>query len=169
MGFCLNRPPPPVISVANPSRYYVGCNQTPDCRTHNQENLSNPVCQNFRIFISMKVNSHILPEILQKNLPAIQEICHKHKVKRLWAFGSVLRDDFTENSDIDLLYELDEGNITDEEYLENYYGLIEKLKQIFERKIDFVHYPSMKNPYFIKSVEATKSLLYAQRPEEVSV
>ena len=117
----------------------------------------------------MKVKQHIVPKILAENLPAIQELCRKHKVKKLWAFGSVLRDDFREDSDVDLLHEWDEENITDQEYLDNYYGFLDALKQLFGRKIDFVHYPSMKNPYFIKDVEETKVLLYAQRPEEVSV
>ena len=117
----------------------------------------------------MKVKAHILPKILQNKLSDIQALCQKHKIKKLWVFGSVLRDDFRKDSDIDFLHEWDEENITDEEYLENYYGFIDALKQILGRKIDFVHYPSMKNPYFIKDVEATKVLLYAQRPEEVSV
>ena len=117
----------------------------------------------------MKSIATSLPPILDKNLKAIQTLCRKHKIKRLWAFGSVLTDAFREDSDIDLLHEWDEENITDEEYLKNYYGFLDALKRIFGREIDFVHYPSMKNPYFIKDVEATKVLLYAQRSEEVSI
>ena len=100
---------------------------------------------------------------------AIQTLCRKHKIKYLWAFGSVLTDAFQEDSDVDLLHEWDEEHITDEAYLENYYGFLDTLKRILGREVDFVHYPSMKNPYFIREVEATKVLLYAQRPEEVFI
>ena len=118
----------------------------------------------------MKVKPYILPGLLRQHLPAIQELCRKHKVKRLWAFGSVLRDDFRADSDVDILYELDEKNISDEDYLSNFDGLLYGLADLFEgRKMDFVHYPSLKNPYFIEEVEATKVLLYEQKSEEVSV
>ena len=115
----------------------------------------------------MKPRTVILPEILESNLLALQELCTKHRVQYLWVFGSVLTDDFTKDSDIDFLYTLDEKNLSDEEYLDNYYSLEASLKKLMGRNIDFVHYPSLKNPYFLKSVEATKILLYAQRPEEV--
>ena len=117
----------------------------------------------------MKVEPHILPEILQNNLPAIQEICRKHKVKRLWAFGSVLRNDFREDSDIDFLYEWDLPAIKEGEYLPNMDSCIAAFQNLFGRNVDFVHYPTLRNPYFIKSVEATKTLLYEQRPEGISV
>ena len=34
-------------------------------------------------------------------------LCHQHHVRRLEAFGSVLRDDFSEESDVDLLVEFE--------------------------------------------------------------
>jgi hypothetical protein len=41
----------------------------------------------------------------------IQELCKSNKVKTLFAFGSVLRDDFSENSDIDLVVDIDEKDL----------------------------------------------------------
>ncbi|MEZ4848510.1 MAG: nucleotidyltransferase domain-containing protein [Bacteroidia bacterium] len=118
----------------------------------------------------MEATDTKLPEILAHKLSAIQEICRKYKVKYLWAFGSVLRDDFRKDSDIDFLYDLDEETINEGEYLYNLDGLIAGLLATFpDRKIDLVHYQSLRNPYFIKSVEATKRLLYDQRSKEVSV
>ncbi len=117
----------------------------------------------------MEVKQHILPLILDKSLPIIQKLCRKYRVKKLWVFGSVLRDNFRNDSDIDILYEFDELNILDEEYLDNFDGLLYSLIELFGRKIDFVHYPSLKNPYFIEEVEETKVLLYEQKPKEISV
>ncbi len=117
----------------------------------------------------MKPTKTLLPQLLADKLPAIHVLCYQHHVKYLWAFGSVLTDEFGEDSDIDFLYEWDRPAIPEGEYLPNQDGFIAALQHILGRKIDLIHYPSLRNPYFIKAVEATKTLLYAQRPEEVSV
>ena len=119
--------------------------------------------KNFRIFKKMKSKHHILPEILSKNLDAIQDLCRRHKIKYLYALGSVLMDRFREESDIDLIHDWDRANISDEEYLDNHDGFIEALGKLLGRKIDFVHYPSLKNPYFIEEIDETKVLLYEQK------
>jgi predicted nucleotidyltransferase len=106
---------------------------------------------------------------LDQHLSKIQELCRTHKMKRLWVFGSILTNEFNEDSDIDFLHEWDEKNISDEEYLDNISQFLSALKQIFKRKIDFVHYPSLKNPYFIKDIDRTKVLLYAKESKEVPV
>ncbi|MDX2249126.1 MAG: nucleotidyltransferase domain-containing protein, partial [Bacteroidia bacterium] len=111
----------------------------------------------------------ILPEILAKNLAEIHLLCRRHKVKRLWAFGSVLTKEFGPESDVDLLYELDEKQISDEEYLSNWDRFFASLFHLLGRKIDLIHYPSLKNPYFIEEIENTKVLLYVQKPEEILV
>ena len=131
--------------------------------------LFRPELVKFRIFKKMKTKTSILPKVLNENLPKIRELCQKHKIKKLWVFGSVLTGNFRDDSDIDFLHEWDEENISDEEYLDNLYDFIDELKSLFNRKIDFVHYPSLKNPYFLKDVDRTKVLLYAQRPEKISL
>jgi predicted nucleotidyltransferase len=46
------------------------------------------------------------------------------------------------------------------DYADNYFATAEQLEQIFNRPVDLVTEPSLKNPYFIKSVNQTKQLLY---------
>ena len=41
--------------------------------------------------------------ILEQHTAAIKQLCEQHKVRKLYAFGSVLTDKFNSNSDIDLL------------------------------------------------------------------
>ena len=43
---------------------------------------------------------------------AIAELCRRHRIRRLALFGSVLRDDFTPESDIDVLVEFEPGHDT---------------------------------------------------------
>jgi uncharacterized protein len=40
---------------------------------------------------------------------AIADFCRRHHIVRLSLFGSVLRDDFTDESDVDVLVEFEEG------------------------------------------------------------
>lgn len=111
-----------------------------------------------------------LPEYLATKLPAIQKLCRKHQVRYLYVIGSVLTDKFRADSDVDFLYNLDRAALATGRYLHNLDGLIAGLLNLFPgRKIDLVHYPSLRNPYFIEEVDETKVLLYEQNPEEVSV
>lgn len=41
--------------------------------------------------------------------PEVAELCKRWRIRRLSVFGSILRDDFGDDSDIDLLYEFDPG------------------------------------------------------------
>ena len=40
----------------------------------------------------------------------ILKVCKQHKVKSLFAFGSVTRDDFNDDSDIDLVVDFEESD-----------------------------------------------------------
>ncbi|MGO9571848.1 MAG: nucleotidyltransferase family protein [Desulfomonilaceae bacterium] len=45
------------------------------------------------------------------NMPPekIAEFCRRHRIRKLALFGSVLRDDFNEDSDVDVLVEFEPG------------------------------------------------------------
>ena|SRR5258705_3145361 len=40
----------------------------------------------------------------------LAEFCRKNHIRKLWFFGSVLRDDFRPDSDVDVLYEFEPGH-----------------------------------------------------------
>lgn len=98
-------------------------------------------------------------KIISENINKIIKYCKKYKVKELYAIGSVVTENFTAESDIDLLIKFD--NITIEEYTDNYFTLHKLFEKIFNRKIDLITDKSLSNPFFIKSIEKTKQLLYA--------
>ena len=97
--------------------------------------------------------------ILSSKLAAVSQILKDNKVKRAFAFGSVCTDQFNEQSDIDLLiaFEDDLDPIT---YGENYFNIIEKLEAILHRHVDLVTERTLRNPYFIKVMERTKTPIY---------
>jgi predicted nucleotidyltransferase len=89
----------------------------------------------------------------------LKRICQMLKIKRLYAFGSVVSDRFTENSDLDFLISFSD-NLTVDEYTTNYFSLHYKLRELFDREIDIVTERTLSNPYFIESINETKELIY---------
>jgi hypothetical protein len=121
----------------------------------------------------MKANHQSSPTwtpFLRARMDRLIVLCREHHLKRLWLFGSVLREaDFRPDSDVDVLFELAENRISDKLYLKNLYGFVDNLEELFGRKVDMVHYPSLKNPYFIEEIEETKQLVYDQTRQEIPV
>ena len=58
---------------------------------------------------------------LQNYSAQINLLCEKHKVKTLFAFGSVISGTFSKNSDVDLIVDFEEQNPL--EYSDNYFQL----------------------------------------------
>jgi predicted nucleotidyltransferase len=98
--------------------------------------------------------------ILEK-ASAINKLCEKHKVKRLYAFGSVLTDSFNAESDVDFLVDFKAGKI--EKYLRNYFSFKENLQKLLSRDIDLIENDSISNPYFKEEIEETKKLVYESK------
>jgi uncharacterized protein len=98
--------------------------------------------------------------IITDKLNELIKLCDTYNVKNLYAFGSVCSTNFNDTSDVDFLVIFDE-KISITEYTENYFELHYKLEKLFERKIDLMTDNSLSNPFFIKSIEQSKQLIYA--------
>ncbi len=90
----------------------------------------------------------------------IIKLCETHKVKSLYAFGSILTDSFTKESDIDLI--VDFSNIEVEDYADNYFDFKFSLQDILKRPIDLLEEKAIRNPYFRLSVNQQRQLVYEQ-------
>jgi predicted nucleotidyltransferase len=95
---------------------------------------------------------------LETYLHDIEELCIQHKVKHLYAFGSVLTDKFNLKSDIDLMVDFEAIEI--EQYADNYYSLKFSLEDILNRPVDLLEEKAVKNPYFKEVVDAQRQLIY---------
>jgi predicted nucleotidyltransferase len=88
----------------------------------------------------------------------IETLCKQHQVTSLYAFGSVLNDQFNDSSDIDLV--VDFAPIAVELYADNYFDLKFSLEDVLKRPIDLLEEKAIKNPYLRQSIEAKKQLVY---------
>jgi predicted nucleotidyltransferase len=88
----------------------------------------------------------------------IKTFCSKYKVRSFYVFGSALTSDFNEQSDLDFIVDFEPLDI--DHYADNYFNLKFALEGIFKRKIDLLEEKTIKNPYFKKSIENQRQLLY---------
>jgi len=88
------------------------------------------------------------------------QLCQRFRVHRLELFGSAVDGSFDpQTSDLDFLVEF--TPLKDGEQFDAYFGLLEGLQELFQRKIDLVQPTAMRNPYFIRRVNESRTLIYA--------
>ncbi len=98
--------------------------------------------------------------LVESKLDILKELCVKYAVMRLELFGSATSDEFNfSSSDLDFLVQFEECSPSD--HYERYFGLLESLEELFDRKIDLVEEGAMRNPYFIRRVNQSRSSIYA--------
>lgn len=97
-------------------------------------------------------------KLLENNISQIVALCRKHKVSKLFAFGSILTNRFSDESDVDLLVSFNKSEVTD--YFDNYFDFKYSLEDLLGRTVDLLEEQTIKNPYLKKNVDATKALIY---------
>lgn len=95
---------------------------------------------------------------LQTYKPEIVQLCELYKVKKLYAFGSVLTKNFKTESDVDLIVEF--KNMELEDYADNYFDFKFSLQDVLKRPIDLLEDKAIKNPYFRKAINEKRQLVY---------
>jgi predicted nucleotidyltransferase len=88
----------------------------------------------------------------------IESLCNKHKVRKLFVFGSALTDKFNEQSDVDLIVDFDKNKIDD--YFLNWFDFKYALETIFGREVDLMEDHPIRNSFLKKNIENTKTLIY---------
>jgi predicted nucleotidyltransferase len=93
-------------------------------------------------------------------LPAVADLCLKHRVRRLALFGSGAsgRFDAAEGSDLDFLAEFEPMSPRD--HAAAYFGLMEDLDRLLGVPVDLVEAAAIRNPYFQEAVRNTQVVLY---------
>jgi uncharacterized protein len=99
----------------------------------------------------MKARIEIPKEILA-------DFCRRNRIRRLAFFGSVLRDDFTPESDVDVLVEVDPGTLIG---LIGLAGVENEMSRMVGRKVD-LNTAGCLSPYFRDEVLQDAEVAYEQ-------
>ena len=86
---------------------------------------------------------------------ALVGFCRRNHIRRLAFFGSVLRDDFTPESDVDVLVEFEPGARVGLRF----FGMERELSEILKHKVD-LNTPGFLSKYFRDDVIARAEVLY---------
>lgn len=89
-------------------------------------------------------------------------MCKKHHVKELYFFGSIAREDFSPESDIDFLVTYDEMLAKPQQRVANEDALKESLENLLQKEVDLVQYTGIQNKYLKYFINQEKQLLYAK-------
>ena len=92
------------------------------------------------------------PEISKEK---IEEFCRKHHIGKLALFGSVLREDFRSESDVDVLVEFEPGHVPGLAF----FSMEEELSEILGHKVE-LHTPQFLSRYFRDRVMADAEIQY---------
>ena len=88
----------------------------------------------------------------------LAEFCRKWRVRELAMFGSVLRDEFGPESDIDFLVRFGSNALWD---LWDLTEMREELSTLVRRPVDLVEQEALRNPYRRREILATCEVVYA--------
>ena len=86
----------------------------------------------------------------------IKDFCRRNHIRKLAFFGSVLRDDFGPESDVDILVEFEDGHVPGLRF----FALQDELTRLMGRKVD-LQTPGFLSRYFRKEVLAQAQVQYA--------
>lgn len=97
---------------------------------------------------------------IEERRQQIEAACRRFGVERLELFGSASSGDFDPaTSDFDFLVALEPPAGLG--YADAYFGLQEDLERALGRPVDLVSLRSLRNPYFLEGISASRQLLYA--------
>jgi hypothetical protein len=89
---------------------------------------------------------------------AIASFCARWKITEFALFGSILRDDFRPDSDVDVLVSF----APDEKWsLWDIIAMKEELEKLFGREVDLVQKDCLRNPFRRYEILSTKQVIYA--------
>ena len=101
-----------------------------------------------------------MPIKIDPQLAQVSSLCRHYGVRKLELFGSATTDGFDpQSSDLDFLIEFDPERT--DSLFHRYFGLNEDLEALFGRKVDLVMVGTLRNPYFVDSVNKTRRTVYA--------
>jgi hypothetical protein len=89
---------------------------------------------------------------------SLEKLCRKWRVRELALFGSVLREDFKPQSDIDVLISFEADAPWS---LWDLVDLQEELGRLFGRPVDIVEPEGLRNPWRRREILNTRQIVYA--------
>ena len=99
-------------------------------------------------------------------LDDLGDVCEAFGVERLELFGSAATGEVEEANDIDFIVRFADRSPG---YANRYLDFAEVLEELLDRKVDLVTERSIQNPFFRRSVDASRQIIHDRPSEETIV
>ena len=100
-----------------------------------------------------------MPPAIPVDRQKIAEFCRKHHIRQLSLFGSVLREDFRPDSDVDVLVEFEPGHVPG--FIRLHFIEVDLSELLGGRQVDLIT-PKFLNRHIRPCVVAEAEVQYAQ-------
>lgn len=97
-------------------------------------------------------------KLIENNIQKIIALCQRHKVNKLFVFGSILTNRFNDRSDVDLVVDFDDVDL--EDYADNYFDLKAGLEELLNRSVDLLESKAIRNSILRKNIDNSKQQIY---------
>lgn len=102
----------------------------------------------------------LLDDRIKVSPSQIVDFCHRWQITEFALFGSVLRDDFRPDSDIDVLLSFSPDSAWS---LFDWVDMRDELEDLFRRKVDIADKEGLKNPYRRYEILQTQRVIYGSK------
>lgn len=106
-------------------------------------------------------------KIIEQNIDNLNDLCKRYHVDKLYLFGSIAKNNYSENSDIDFLVKF--SGVDPLNYFDNYFDFKENLENLFSMDVDLVEIQTIKNPILKRSIDRDKIIIYGRENSKVAV
>lgn len=97
-------------------------------------------------------------KLIENNIQKIIALCKKHKVGKLFVFGSILNNRLNEQNDMGMVVDFDKVNL--EDYADNYFDFKYALENLFDREVGLLEDKAIRNPILRRNIDNSKLLVY---------
>lgn len=101
----------------------------------------------------------MIASIITDNKAALETLCLKHKVEKLYVFGSAARNEMSSISDLDFIVKFKE-EVAIVDYADLFFDLAEALETLFNRSVDLLTDKPIQNKYLKQELEESRTLVY---------
>ena len=95
---------------------------------------------------------------IEQHIDQITAGCKQYEIKALYLIGSVARGESTAQSDLDFVVAFEDLNKPG--LADRYFDFQKYLEDLFLVKVDLIEETAIKNPFFKRSIDRDKKLIY---------
>ena len=118
------------------------------------------------VVLNVKIKSNTVAvynnkmNLLERNIEQIKRLCQSNSVNELYPFGSITNRNFTDDSDVDLVVDINDPDPIN--YSDKYFNLKFSLEDTLGRAVDLLESKAIRNPYLKEEIDRTKILIYGK-------